>query len=189
MTTDIKELMQELKAASNNASSGEWVKESGGGWEACCSTDDQANGGFIIAHFEGPNAEKNREYVQAANPANTQLLIEVLEAKDSTIAEQVETIAKQEKWIKNLEETMICATDRAEEWERMAISNREACVELQSRAEAAERALTLALPAMEFMGDTLNNLDAVCSEDVEFVTPAFDAVRSVLDGIQIQGGE
>ncbi len=33
---------------------------------------------------------------------------------------------------------------------------------------------------MEFMGDTLNNLDAVCTEDVELVAPAFDAVRSVL---------
>ncbi|EPF7464946.1 hypothetical protein ACSTTR_002937 [Serratia marcescens] len=41
-------------------------------------------------------------------------------------------------------------------------------------------ALTLALQAMEFMGDTLNNIDAVCTEDVEFVTPAFTAVRELL---------
>ncbi len=41
-------------------------------------------------------------------------------------------------------------------------------------------ALTLALQAMEFMGDTLNNIDTVCSEDVEFVTPAFTAVRGLL---------
>lgn len=41
-------------------------------------------------------------------------------------------------------------------------------------------ALEKALAAMEFMGDTLNNLDAVCTEDVELVAPAFDAVRSVL---------
>lgn len=46
--------------------------------------------------------------------------------------------------------------------------------------DAARDALEKALTAMEFMGDTLNNLDAVCSEDVEFVTPAFDAVRRVL---------
>ncbi|NWA63028.1 DUF551 domain-containing protein [Pantoea sp. B9002] len=44
----------------------------------------------------------------------------------------------------------------------------------------ARRSLNLALQAMEFMGDTLNNLDAVCPEDVEFVTPAFNAVRSIL---------
>lgn len=44
----------------------------------------------------------------------------------------------------------------------------------------ARQALNLALQAMEFMGDTLNNLDAVCPEDVEFVTPAFNAVRSIL---------
>lgn len=41
-------------------------------------------------------------------------------------------------------------------------------------------ALTLALQAMEFMGDTLNNIDAVCTEDVEYVTPAFTAVRGLL---------
>lgn len=41
-------------------------------------------------------------------------------------------------------------------------------------------ALTLALQAMEFMGDTLNNIDAVCTEDVEYATPAFTAVRGLL---------
>ncbi|WP_270031523.1 hypothetical protein [Klebsiella quasipneumoniae] len=46
--------------------------------------------------------------------------------------------------------------------------------------DAARDALEKALAAMEFMGDTLNNLDAVCTEDVELVAPAFDAVRSVL---------
>lgn len=40
--------------------------------------------------------------------------------------------------------------------------------------------LALALQAMEFMGDTLNNIDAVCTEDVEYVTPAFTAVRGLL---------
>ncbi|EPF2286198.1 DUF551 domain-containing protein [Klebsiella oxytoca] len=44
----------------------------------------------------------------------------------------------------------------------------------------ARDALTKALAAMEFMGDTLNNLDAVCAEDAEFVAPAFEAVRRVL---------
>lgn len=42
-------------------------------------------------------------------------------------------------------------------------------------------ALEKALQAMSFMGDTLNNLDAVCEEDVEYVSPAFEAVRSVLE--------
>ncbi|QNC78719.1 hypothetical protein [Klebsiella quasipneumoniae] len=46
--------------------------------------------------------------------------------------------------------------------------------------DSARDALEKALAAMEFMGDTLNNLDAVCTEDVELVSPAFDAVRSVL---------
>lgn len=48
--------------------------------------------------------------------------------------------------------------------------------------ERVTNALTLSLQAMEFMGDTLNNLDAVCEEDVEFVAPAFEAVRAALAG-------
>lgn len=43
-------------------------------------------------------------------------------------------------------------------------------------------ALEKALQAMLFMGDTLNAMDAVCKEDVEYVTPAFEAVMAVLDG-------
>ena len=48
-------------------------------------------------------------------------------------------------------------------------------------------ALLKSLAAMEFMGDTLNNLDAVCTEDVGFVAPAFDAVRSVLAAAPQEG--
>lgn len=77
--TDITELAQRMKAAAEKASYGDWVKESGDGWEACCSANDQANGGFIIAHFEGPDAAENREFVQAANPANIRALVEALE--------------------------------------------------------------------------------------------------------------
>ncbi|MGU6003789.1 ead/Ea22-like family protein [Klebsiella pneumoniae] len=79
MTTNITELAQSLKAAAEKASNGDWVKESGDGWEACCSANDQANGGFIIAHFVGPDAAENREFVQAANPANVLALVEALE--------------------------------------------------------------------------------------------------------------
>ncbi|WP_370693463.1 ead/Ea22-like family protein [Klebsiella pneumoniae] len=79
MTTDITKLAQSLKAAAEKASNGDWVKESGDGWEACCSANDQANGGFIIAHFVGPDAAENREFVQAANPANVLALVEALE--------------------------------------------------------------------------------------------------------------
>ncbi|MCK7149850.1 ead/Ea22-like family protein [Enterobacter roggenkampii] len=64
------------------ASSGKWIKESGDGWEAICSSDDQANSGFIIAHFEGPDAKENREFIQAANPATVLALLDELEAKE-----------------------------------------------------------------------------------------------------------
>ncbi|HFZ2081318.1 TPA: ead/Ea22-like family protein [Klebsiella pneumoniae] len=85
--TDITELAQSLKAAAEKASNGDWVKESGDGWEACCSANDQANGGFIIAHFVGPDAAENREFVQAANPANILALVEALEKAQQRIAE------------------------------------------------------------------------------------------------------
>lgn len=65
------------------ASSGKWIKESGDGWEAICSSDDQANSGFIIAHFEGPDAKENREFIQAANPATVLALLDELDAKET----------------------------------------------------------------------------------------------------------
>lgn len=79
MTTDITELAPAMKAAAEKASSGDWVKESGDGWDATCSNDDQANSGFIIANFIGPDSAANREFVQLANPANVKRLVEALE--------------------------------------------------------------------------------------------------------------
>lgn len=79
---------QALRSKARSASAGEWIKESGDGWEAICSSEDQANGNFIIAHFEGPDAKENREFVQVANPAAVLALLDELEAKDSTIAAQ-----------------------------------------------------------------------------------------------------
>lgn len=93
MTTDITELAQSLKAAAEKASNGEWVKESGDGWEASCSANDQANGGFIIANFEGPDAAENREFVQAANPTNILALVEALEKAQQRNGE-LETYSK-----------------------------------------------------------------------------------------------
>ena len=93
MTTDITELAQRMKAAAEKASDGDWVKESGDGWEAACSANDQANGGFIIAHFEGPDAAENREFVQTANPANIIALVEALE-KAQTINAAAEKLVR-----------------------------------------------------------------------------------------------
>lgn len=169
--TDIKELMQTLRAAANNASSGEWVKESGDGWEASYSADDQSNGGFIIAQFEGPDAAANREFVQAASPENIKLLIEALEAKDARIAELQESHAQ-----------VIHSRDH---YKRVSGFLASRSVELQSRAEAAEsRAVTVTLPERY---------------DIEmWPSPAPDGEwysrNDILEslaaaGIQIQGGE
>lgn len=73
---------QALRSKARSASAGEWIKESGDGWEAICSSDDQANGNFIIAHFEGPDARANREFAQAANPATVLALLDELETKE-----------------------------------------------------------------------------------------------------------
>lgn len=126
MTTDITELAQSLKAAAEKASGGDWVKESGDGWDATCSNDDQANSGFIIAHFVGPDSAANREFVQLANPANIRALVEALE--------------KAQRANGHLRE-------QSAEWERKAISNFEECAKLSQRVEELEsRAVKLPQP-------------------------------------------
>ncbi|ENV0652071.1 ead/Ea22-like family protein [Salmonella enterica subsp. enterica serovar Braenderup] len=69
-----------LRSKARSASAGEWIKESGDGWEAISSSDDQANGNFIIAHFEGPDAKANREFMQAANPDVVLALLDELDS-------------------------------------------------------------------------------------------------------------
>ncbi|WP_423749810.1 ead/Ea22-like family protein [Citrobacter freundii] len=68
-----------MRSKARSASAGEWIKESGDGWEAICSAEDQANGNFIIAHFEGPDARANREFSQAANPGTVLALLDELD--------------------------------------------------------------------------------------------------------------
>lgn len=77
---------QALRGFARSASRGEWVKESGEGWDAVCSSNDQANSGFVIAHFEGPDSKANREFVQAANPDAVLALLDELEAAEKSNA-------------------------------------------------------------------------------------------------------
>lgn len=84
---------QALRINAQLASSGKWIKESGDGWEAICSSDDQANAGFIVAHFEGPDAKENREFIQAANPATVLALLDELEAAEKRIADLKEAFS------------------------------------------------------------------------------------------------
>ncbi|MEH5097492.1 ead/Ea22-like family protein [Atlantibacter hermannii] len=88
MTT--AEQLAQLREVARSASAGDWIKESGDGWEAVSSSDDQANGGFIIAHFEGPDAKANREFMQAATPNVVLALLDELERKDKQIAEMTD---------------------------------------------------------------------------------------------------
>lgn len=160
MTTDITELAQRMKAAAEKASNGDWVKESGDGWEACCSANDQANGGFIIAHFEGPDAAENREFVQAANPANVLALVEALEKAQQRIDELENDEVRQrlantehQLYMAELAKHNLKASRKAQFRKRRAAEKRIAELEeveqklcaanvtLDARAELAERRL------------------------------------------------
>ncbi|MFS9773685.1 ead/Ea22-like family protein [Enterobacter chuandaensis] len=77
-------------------------------------------------------SENVLRYIAAANPATVLALLDELEAKDKLNAEQADIIAKQEKWIKDVEATMITATDRAEAAEKLI-------AELELKLEAADK--------------------------------------------------
>lgn len=123
---------QALRSKSRAASAGKWIKESGDGWEAICSSDDQANGNFIIAHFEGPDAEANREFVQVANPDTVLALLDELEAAE-----------RQSGYLR----------EQRDEWERKAISNFEECAEMSARIEELEAQRKLAFTASNRWAD------------------------------------
>lgn len=79
MDKGIESLIADMKAAAESATGGKWVREYGEGWDAICSDDDQLNSGFIVAEFQGPEAQENRIFAQSANPANVLSLISALE--------------------------------------------------------------------------------------------------------------
>ncbi|EMM7791380.1 ead/Ea22-like family protein [Klebsiella oxytoca] len=143
MTTDITDLAQSLKAAAEKASGGDWVKESGDGWDATCSNDDQANSGFIIAHFVGPDSEANREFVQLANPANILALVEALEKAQQRIDElendevrQRLANAEHQLYMAELAKNNLRASRKAQFRKRKAAEQRIA--ELESRTVTVE---------------------------------------------------
>lgn len=68
---------------------------------------------FMRGIYSDP-ADHERQLIYIAAEA----LLDELEAKDKRLAEQAGVIAKQEKWIKDVEGTMIAATDRAEAAEK-----------------------------------------------------------------------
>lgn len=77
-----------------------------------CNIDGVALG--VLFYGIGEHHGMAEAFFRAANPSTVLVLLDELEAKDRRIAEQACVIAKQEKWIKDVEATMITATDRAE---------------------------------------------------------------------------
>ncbi|RBP09001.1 hypothetical protein DFQ50_108290 [Pseudocitrobacter faecalis] len=160
MTT---ELAQRMKSAALKASDGGWVKESGDGWEAICSANDQANGGFIIAHLEGPDAAANREFIQLGNPANVRALVEALEARDKQIAKDVQIKARLCRESNSLHDRLRDAEKRItwlETYSKATLEFREAALnenrhlklelEIAEKRNAELEARTVKLPATKF---------------------------------------
>ncbi|MDW3573813.1 ead/Ea22-like family protein [Enterobacter asburiae] len=108
---------QALREAAEKATPGDWKYST----FDCAITDDTSSLAIVRMHGGHINDEQsalNGAFIAASNPATVLALLDELEAKDKRIAEQVEIIANQEKWIKAVEETMITATDRAEAAEK-----------------------------------------------------------------------
>ncbi|MDI3361176.1 ead/Ea22-like family protein [Lelliottia sp. V89_10] len=134
---------QALRSKARSASAGEWIKESGDGWDAICSSDDQANCSFVIAHFEGPDSKANREFVQAANPDVVLALLDELEA-----AERQNGFLRKQR----------------DEWERKAISNFEECTEMATRIEDLESQRQLAFTASNRWADKFREAEKRIAE-------------------------
>ena len=167
MTTDITELAQSLKAAAEKASNGDWVKESGDGWEACCSANDQANGGFIIAHFVGPDAAENREFVQAANPANVLALVEALASEKRICATWRKTAEANSEKLEKAQQQMTESENRVRKQNRHICELFDDNTALRQRiAELESRTVTVKLPNQTQFDDPLSAYEAIekCKE-------------------------
>lgn len=176
MTTDIKELMQTLKAAAGKATSGEWRRSSVlfNGITNISNPMEQGN----KPHIANMSEKRDAEFIALANPISILALIEALDAKQDRITE-LETYSKT-----TLEFRGAALNENRHLKLELEIAEKR-IAELQSRAEAAEsRAITVTLPERY---------------DVEVCpTPAPDGewyhrndILKTLDaaGIQIQGGE
>ncbi|HCR2010123.1 TPA: ead/Ea22-like family protein [Enterobacter asburiae] len=116
---------QALREAAERATPGDWKYST----FDCAITDDTSSLAIVrmdSGHLNDEQSALNGAFIAAANPATVLALLDELEAKDKRIAEQVEIIANQEKWIKAVEETMITATDRAEAAEKRIADLKEA---------------------------------------------------------------
>ncbi|EGZ3877153.1 ead/Ea22-like family protein [Salmonella enterica subsp. enterica serovar Elokate] len=106
---------QALRINAQLASSGKWIKESGDGWEAICSSDDQANAGFIIAHFEGPDAKANREFSQGANPATVLALLDEIEKLEKVSEARKQALLRAHKMFQRQRDRAVAAEKRITE--------------------------------------------------------------------------
>lgn len=117
MTTEL-ELAQRMKAAALKFGDEQWQTRDGFSGIEVIVKGSMAKGRGCVS-YQPVAAEladsKTAKAIALFNPANVLALVEALEAAEKRNAEQVGIIAKQEKWIEDVEATMISATDRAED--------------------------------------------------------------------------
>jgi hypothetical protein len=167
---------QALRSKSRSASAGEWIKESGDGWEAICSAEDQANGNFIIAHFEGPDARANREFSQAANPATVLALLDDLEAKDKSIGFLKDHLAQLANFNPDWDR-LEAATDSLREHMAKLSAAEKRIAELEAR--------TVTLPPKEYDNGTDSQIDINAGFANRMWQKCYDAIRAA--GIGVKG--
>lgn len=138
---------QALRSKARSASAGEWIKESGDGWEAICSSDDQANGNFIIAHFEGPDALANREFAQAANPTTVLALLDEIEKLEKASEARKQALLRAHKMFQRQRDRAVAAEKRIAEhnFENRLLANADRDIKAlrQRIAELEAREVTL----------------------------------------------
>jgi len=137
--------------------------------------------GKLIPLYAAPQVTSVPDVGTAHSSIIAEQLAHVLSGMDVTDHQRAIINCAVDRLNKNAEEIQQKTAAPAVQAEQLS-GNTEQVSQPYTLPSDVRNALVLALQAMEFMGDTLNNLDAVCTEDVEHVTPAFEAVRAVLAG-------
>lgn len=91
------EKLNELVELAKKATSGEWIADSGEGWDAIISQQDMVNGNFIVGEFIGPDSKANKDFVLAASPENTLAIAEAFRALEQRAEAAEAKLAELEK--------------------------------------------------------------------------------------------
>jgi len=91
------EKLNTLVDLAKKATSGEWIADSGEGWNAIISQKDMVNNNFIIGEFIGPDSTVNKDFVLAASPENILAIAEAFRALEQRAEAAEAKLAEQER--------------------------------------------------------------------------------------------